>query len=345
MGAQKKVLIIGATGMMGSHLVPLLLEKGYMVDGVTLDDARSEHPALRYIKTDAGDEKVLLDLLQNGYDGIVNFLHYSDPNAFKRCSELLLSHTEHYIFLSSYRVYADSEKVLTEDSPRLTEAYPDDLYLMTKDSYGVSKCLCEDILNHGGKNNYTIVRPVVVYAETCLLLVTWKGRTIRYRANNGKKLLLPREAKDKQAAIVYAGDIARIFANLLFNEKAYGQTYTCGSPEMITWGKMAELYGELCGVEYAWIDGAEFASMATGSNGPIPDGMRFMLYYDRFFNRCLSVDKVMRDSGMTAEDFIPHREGLKKCLAASSVDYTPSEWEEVQDRFMDEYLQNHNNIQ
>lgn len=29
----KKVLVIGATGMMGSHLVPLLLEKGYAVDG------------------------------------------------------------------------------------------------------------------------------------------------------------------------------------------------------------------------------------------------------------------------------------------------------------------------
>lgn len=49
----KKVLVIGATGMMGSHLVPLLLEKGYAVDGVTLDDTVSENPALRYIRTDA----------------------------------------------------------------------------------------------------------------------------------------------------------------------------------------------------------------------------------------------------------------------------------------------------
>ena len=51
----KKVLVIGATGMMGSHIVPLLLEKGYAVDGVALDDVKSNHPNLRYIKTNAYD--------------------------------------------------------------------------------------------------------------------------------------------------------------------------------------------------------------------------------------------------------------------------------------------------
>lgn len=336
----KKVLIIGATGMMGTHIVPLLLEKGYAVDGVTLDDVKSNHPALRYIKTNANDESVLRELLKNGYDGIIDFLHYTDSNVFKARSHMFLEATKHYIFLSSYRVYADCTGVITEDFSRLTESYADDEYLIKNDIYGVRKCRCEDILNQSGKQNYTIVRPVVVYAESCLLLVTWKGRIIPYRAQKGGKLLLPIEAKDKYASIIYAGDIARFFAELLFNEKAFGQAYTFGSPEPITWGEMAEIYRELCGIEYEWIAGEEFAKMATGNSQKIDSGMKFMLYYDRFFNRRVNVDKVLKDSGLKADMFISHKDGLKKCIDAYPKDYQPSDWEKSQVGFMDEYIKN-----
>ncbi len=340
MNETKKILVIGATGMMGSHLVPLLLNKGYSVDGITLDDVRSNNPMLRYFKADATDNNVLIEFLKNDYDGIIDFLHYSDTQAFKKRSELFLKSTKHYIFLSSYRVYADFDGVITENSSRLTEAYPDDKDLIENDFYGVAKCHCEDILNQSGAKNYTIIRPVVVYAENCVLLVTWKGRTIPYRAQKGGKLLLPEDAKDKQAAIVYAGDIARLFAELFFNEKAYGETYTCGSPEPITWGKLAEFYEQLCDIKCQWIPSVDFAKMSTGSE-TISAGMKFMLYYDRFFNRHLNVDKAMNDSGLKAKDFIPHFDGLKKCLDAYPKNYSPSEWEKAQDDFMDDYIQKH----
>lgn len=337
----KKVLVIGATGMMGSHLVPLLLNKGYAVDGVTLDEAKSDNENLRYIKTNANDETVLLELLKNNYDGIIDFLHYDNAEIFQKRSKLFLENAKHYIFLSSYRVYADNDGVINEKSPRLTESYANDKDLIENDFYGVQKCLCEDILNNSGYKNYTIVRPAVVYAENCLLLVTWKGRTIPYRAKKGGKLLLPIESKDKSAAIIYAGDIARLFAELLFNEKAYGETYTFGSPETITWGEMAKLYEDLCGIKSEWISGEDFAKMSTGSTETIPVGMKFMLYYDRFFNRCINVDKALKDSGVKAETFISHKEGLKKCLEAYPDNYTPTEWELAQDKFMDEYIEKH----
>ena len=335
----KRVLVIGATGMMGSHLVPLLLEKGYCVDGVTLDNARSFDPALRYIKTDASDENVLRELLKNGYDGIIDFLHFGDSERFKTRSRIMLKNTKHYVFLSSYRVYADCIGIINENSPRLTETYADDTYLMNNDYYGVSKCKNEDILNESGFKNYTIVRPVVVYSENCILLITWKGRVIPCRARQGGKLLLPIDAKDKHASIIYSGDIARLFVGLLFNEKAFGETYTLGSPEKITWGEMAKIYEKLCGIKCEWIQSAEFAKMAMGNTEKINDGMKFMLYYDRFFNRCVNVDKVLKDCGVKAEQFISHKDGLKKCLDACPENYEPTEWEKSQIRFMDEYIQ------
>ena len=42
----KKVLLLGGTGAMGVYLIPELLNKGYKVDVVSLDDVKSENPNL-----------------------------------------------------------------------------------------------------------------------------------------------------------------------------------------------------------------------------------------------------------------------------------------------------------
>ena len=337
----KKVLVIGATGMQGRHLVPLLLKKGYAVDGVTLDNVTSSEPNLRYFQMDATDDAVLRALIKNGYGGIVDFLHYDDLAAFKARMPMLLENTGHYIFVSSYRTCADSAEFLTESSPRLTESYKDDSELLTKDTYGVAKCRGEDLLNASGYKNYSIVRPVVVYAENCVLLVTWKGRMLPYRAEQGKKLPLPIEAKDKQAAIIYAGDIARLYAEVLFNEKAFGQTYTFGSPEPITWGEMARLYEKLCGVDLEWISGDDFAQILSGNSKNVSYGMKFMLEYDRYFNRKGNVDKVMNLAGLAPEDFVPHAVGIERCVAAYPADYVPSKLEQTEGQYVDDYFKAH----
>ncbi len=337
----KKILLIGGTGMMGSAIIPLLLKKGYSVDAISLDDLQSSDKNLRYIKADAFDTEFLRELLKNGYDGIIDFLHYHKRSIFEERYRMLLESTSHYVFLSSYRVYADCDGKLTEESPRLTEAYSNDTELMTEDGYGVLKCISEDILRSSGYKNYTIVRPVVVYAENSLLLATWKGRLIPYRARQGKKLLLPIEAKDKNAAIIYAGDIARLFVGVLFNEKSFGETYTFGSPEPFTWGDMAKVYEENCGISCEWIPGEEFSKMMSGNTDKINYVAKFMLYYDRFFNRNVNVDKVMRDCGVSSESFILHKDGLKKCIASYPDDYEPTKLEKMQCEYMDDYIAKH----
>lgn len=107
------------SGRDGLYLVPELLSMGYAVDGVTPDHAVSDHPDLRYILTDASKDENLFSLLQNEHAGIVDFLIYSDPaKTFLPCRDKLSESTGHYLFLSSYRVYADKDAVTTEESPR-----------------------------------------------------------------------------------------------------------------------------------------------------------------------------------------------------------------------------------
>lgn len=334
----KKVLVIGATGTMGAHLVPALLQKGYAVDGVTLDNAMSKKANLRYIKTNAHDKAVLQELLKNGYDGVIDFLHYADIEDFKIKSRMFLENVGHYIFLSSYRAYADCKGLLTEDSPRLTEAYADDKWLMREDTYGVRKCRAEDALRESGFKNYTIVRPVVVYGENRYPITTWAENLVAYRAQQGKKLLLPTETKDKGAALIYAGDIAKEFVGVLGNEKAFGQSYTFGAPENLTWGEVAEICKEICGLESEWIPADEFAKMATGNAEPIPAGTKCMLYYDRVFNRQVNVEKVMSHANLQKKDFLSFKEGLRLCYSRFPENYVPNDWEQAQNTYMDEYI-------
>jgi nucleoside-diphosphate-sugar epimerase len=334
----KKVLVIGATGCMGAHLVPMLLQKGYAVDGVTLDAAVSNHPHLRYFQKDGTDVDVLSELLKNGYDGIIDFMHYPDIEDFKRKVRTFLENCKHYVFISSYRAYADSETPLTEVSPRLTEKYADDEFLICNDTYGVKKCLCEDVLRQSGFQHYTIVRPVVVYGENRYPIITWAGNIVPFRAKQNKKLLLPLEAKNKNAALIYAGDIAKEFIGVLFNKDAFAQAYTFGNTEELTWGDVATACQEICGLECVWIPAQEFAKMATGNVDPIPQGMITMLYYDRLFNRRVEVKKVLDSTGLTETDFLSFKEGLKICFSAFSNDYVPTEWEKRQGEYIDKYL-------
>ena len=120
MNTPRKVLVLGATGAMGRYLVPLLADLGYQVDAVSLDEVKSDRPNVNCIKADAKDREVLKRLLANGCDGIVDFMIYSTaelPGALA----FLPAHTDHYVYLSTYRIYDDKEHPVKESSPRLLD--------------------------------------------------------------------------------------------------------------------------------------------------------------------------------------------------------------------------------
>ena len=98
----KKILVLGGTGAMGTYLVPELVQMGYKADVVSLDERQSDNN-VTYIKANAMDDEYLKKLLQNGYDAVVDFMIYSIPQ-FRNRYPLFMENTNHYIFLSSYRL-------------------------------------------------------------------------------------------------------------------------------------------------------------------------------------------------------------------------------------------------
>ena len=193
---QKKILVLGATGAMGHYLVPELLAMGYAVDGVSLDDMVSDHKSLRYIKADAMQEDVRDNLLKNGYDAIVDFMIYG-TESFRALHKKFLEATDHYIYLSTYRVYANEELPIRETSPRLLDVATDPVF-MASDDYSLHKARGEETLKASGMTNWTAVRPAITYSYRRFQLVILEANNIINRAIDGKTVVLPLGADETE---------------------------------------------------------------------------------------------------------------------------------------------------
>ena len=153
----------------------------------------SDGSGVEYRQGNAKDDVFLDALLSERFDAIIDFMIYSTDAFSARC-ETLLSHTDHYIFLSSYRVYGDTGCApITEESPRLLDSVDDPEYLKT-DEYGLAKARQENILNASGRKNYTIIRPSITYAGDRFQLGTMEANEFLVRALKGpQRAVSPRK--------------------------------------------------------------------------------------------------------------------------------------------------------
>lgn len=313
---KKKILVLGGTGAMGVYLTPQLLEMGYAVDVVSLDSMESGNPNLKYITANACDDIVLSELLKNEYDGIIDFMVYDNPEkTFAPRRDILLKNTDHYIFLSSYRVYAGKDRITTEASPRLLDVSDDEKYLAAKNTeYSLYKAIGENILSGAERKNWSIVRPAITYSKRRFQLVTLEAQIVIERMKSGRTVVLPQQAMEVETTMSWAGDVAKMLARLLFNRESFGEVYTTATAEHHTWREIAEYYGELGGLKYTAVDKEEFLHILSPGKD-ILDGNRWQLEYDRMLNRVMDNSKILGVTGLNQSELMPLKEGLRRELS------------------------------
>ena len=309
----KKILVLGGTGAMGTYLVPKLAERGYSVDVVSIDDMRNK-PGINYIKADAYDRKVMAELLKKGYDAIVDFMIY-DTARFAERYEMLLENTEHYIYLSSYRIYADEEHPITETSPRLLDVSEDREFLGYED-YSLYKARGENILRSSKFKNWTIIRPAITYSKHRFQLVTLEANTVVARARQSKPVLVPKKAMEIRGTMSWGGDIAEMIARLVLNKDAICEIFTVSTAEHNAWKTVAEYYKELIGLCVIPVETEIYLNCFDNYWGA-----RYQLIYDRFFDRIVDNSKILRVTGMKQSELMPLYKGLEKELSALPKDY------------------------
>lgn len=234
------VLILGGTGAIGSHLVRQLVLGGANCV-VTSRKKRQGEPHLSYALGDAHDLIFMQQLLSDrNWDAIVDFMSYSTEE-FKTRYQLYLSSTKQYIYLSSSRVYAESEGLLTENSPKLLDVCKDERYLAT-DEYALKKARQEDILRNSGYINWTIIRPYVTFSEQRLQLSPLEKECWLYRAVHGRTIVFSKDLADRTTTLTYGQDVARGIASLIGNEKAKGNAYHITVFETHKWSEILQVY-------------------------------------------------------------------------------------------------------
>ncbi len=307
----KTVLVLGATGAMGKYLIPQLAERGYEVTAVYREDwltakgLTSDAPNVHYVPMDVMEPGNYDSLMSKHYDGIVDFMIYNTaklPIYLPRA----LAATDHYIYFSSYRVYDGKDVPVREYSRRLIDS-TENAWLKHSDDYSIYKARGEEMLKVSPRRNWTAVRPSIIYSLQRNQLVTLEANLTTARARAGRSTVLPVQAKDIQGTRTWAGDAARMLAGLLFNELALGEVYSIATAEHHTWGEIAEMYHDICGLNSVWVDKEDYLKLVDPHGGP---GARWQLEYDRLFNRVMDNSKVLHATGITQDSLRPLYDGL-----------------------------------
>ena len=309
MYSNKRVLLIAGGGTLGTYVSEELLRLGAFVEVICPEEKTSNNERLMFHQSLATEE-LLSDLFsKKHYDGIVNFIHYSKVEDYKKIHPLLISNTDHLIFLSSYRVYADEQHPISENAPRLADVLADRDFFERED-YALPKARCEDYLRqeHAGEP-WTIVRPVISFSDKPLDLLLYSGRDVLNYASQDKEMLMPNFVKNYSAGIDWAGNSGKLIANLLFKSDAIGEAFTVYSGHGLTWAEVAEKYSKLTGVKIRWCSEQEYVS-----NTPKIIINPWIWKYDRRFNRDIDCSKILRVTGLSKEDFASVEEGIRREL-------------------------------
>ena len=293
-----RVLLLGGTGAIGVYLRDILAKNGHTVY-VTTRMSRHDEGLIRYIQGNAHDlpftKRILAEIEP---DVVVDFMVYGSGEFASRC-ETLLKGTQHYLFLSSYRVFND-DKIITEKSPRLLDTVHDEHYLKT-DEYALCKARSENRLRESGIGNWTIIRPGITYSSRRFQLGCLEANTLCYRSLLGLPVVMPNLMRGKETTLTWGRDVALMISKLLLNPKAYSEDFNCATVEHHPWEYVCDIYRRILCADIRDCSIDDYIKVVGNSA---------QVKYDRLFDRIIDNSKVLDVTGLKQSDLKPLEDGL-----------------------------------
>lgn len=285
----KKVLLLGGTGAIGNYVAKHCSSLGYKVYITSRSRRFSNLDNISFFCGDATDFSFLTSLLSaDRYDAVIDFMVY-ETSKFIKHAEFILENTDHYVFLSSYRVFSDSGLLpLAENSPRLLDVCNDHDYLNT-DEYALAKARQEDILIRNEKRNWTILRPSITYSAGRFQLGSLEANIILPRAIEGLPVILPYEMMQRYTTMTWAGDVGNMISKVLFQPQCMGTDFNATTSEALTWGNVAKIYHDTIGLNVINVSTEDFMSLGLNP---------YQLKYDRLINRICDNKKILMFTGI-----------------------------------------------
>lgn len=326
-----RIVILGGTGAMGAHLVNILEDSDNEVL-VTTRKMRESRSNITYIQGNAHEETFIRQLLKDNVDVVVDFMVYNTEE-FKKRALLMLDSCKQYIYLSSSRVYADDDKLITEESPLLLDVCKDKEFLST-DDYALTKARQENILRGSGKTNWTIIRPYITYSEIRLQLGANEKETWLYRALHGHTIVFSEDIAKNYTTLTYGYDVARGIASVIGKSEAYGETFHITQSKPMKWCEILNLYTSVIAEKTG-----RRPKVLMRKSSPNLSYKKWQVMYDRWYNRRFDSSKISKF--IPTDSFMDPEEGLRKCLNAfiDNPQYNDINWavEAQYDRWTGEF--------
>lgn len=306
----KKMLILGATGAMGSYLTAKAVAAGFEVDAVTLDSVVSTAPNLHYIQTENAKDPEFVDMITKNYYDVVFDLMIYGSISFRQTFPKYLANCGQYFYFSSCRVYANEANPIVESSPRFLDVTTDKEFLFS-DDYTMHKARGEDALRASSFKNWTIVRPSTTYSSRRCQLLTLERNRIMSHARSGEPVLLDEAARNIPASLTWAGDVADMLMGLIGKEEALCNDYNVTSSKFNTWEEIAGFYNEIFGLKYEWVDGITYQKFRDPKFNPETSfGAIWQMKYARLCTRVYDNSKILNITGLKEENLKSLYEGL-----------------------------------
>lgn len=303
-----KVLVLGGTGAMGSHLVEILSNAG-IITVVTTRKYRPSRNNIKYLQGNAHEMDFLYTILEERWDAIIDFMVYSTEE-FKARIELLLSATAHYIFLSSSRVYADSKLPITEESSRLLDVSKDLDFLSTEE-YSLTKARQENILQNCRCRNWTIIRPYITYSEIRLQLGVLEKEYWLYRALHGRTIVFSNDISSRYTTLTYGHDVARGIFKIIGDAQTFGEIFHITAKESCRWEDVLSVYLNVLEKRLGYKPKVLLLDKALNLKSK---HLKYQVLYDRCFDRAFDNTKIKQF--VDVDNFMNVELGLKKCIEA-----------------------------
>lgn len=254
----KRILLTGSTGFIGSHLYPLLINKGYKVyhlERYVTGRIGKIQPYQKDIYfADLRDVFALTKAVQDVKPNIVIHLGAMTAVAYSYAHPQITLETnllgtvnlaeictrfpfiEQFIFASSAEVYGVNKKEVKEETD----------YLIPNSPYSVSKLAAEQYLNYLYKAYdfpITILRPFNSYGRKKDRWFVVEKTITQMLEKDECKLGDPEPVRD----FIYVQDQVNAYLYALENPNAIGETFNICSGVETSIKELSEISAELCG--------------------------------------------------------------------------------------------------
>ncbi len=197
-----KLLIIGGTGFLGSHLVEAALQRRHEL---TLFNRGLRNPTLfPNVEQLHGNRDGELAVLQGRqWDAVIDTCGYV-PRVVGASAQAVASLTEHYTFISSISVYADFSKAGIDESAPVATLTDQRIEDVTNETYGALKALSEQAAERAMPGRTLIIRPglIVGPGDYTDRFTYWP-----YRVAQGGEMLAPGDSQ-QQTQFIDGRDLA-----------------------------------------------------------------------------------------------------------------------------------------